>query len=94
MILPIPSGVEENVIYELPPDVRVESLPKSVKLEQPFGSSELKYEQDGPRLRVKRAFNVKVNRIRLKEYEAFRKFLRDIEQAETQRAVLGTGGEE
>ena len=94
VILPVPSGVEEDVIYNLPADVRVESLPDPVKLEGSFGTYELNYQREGPRLRVRRALKLETNRIPLKDYQAFRKFVRDIEQAEDQRPVLGGAGGE
>jgi Domain of Unknown Function with PDB structure (DUF3858) len=89
--LPVPSGVDETVIYELPPGHSVQSLPEPIQLQTEFGTYERVYEQEGHTLRARRVLRVRTNRIPVERYEAFRSFLGDIERAERERPVLRRG---
>ncbi|RMG18919.1 MAG: DUF3857 domain-containing protein [Planctomycetota bacterium] len=92
VILGVPSGVEEEVVYELPPNLRVERLPPPLRLERSFGRYELEYVQEGARVRLRRRLHFTAPRVATRDYPAFRDFLRDIERAEAERPVLRSEG--
>jgi hypothetical protein len=94
VVLKIPSGVSEKVIYELPDDLHVESVPQPVIIDQPFGSYRLEYSREGNTLIMHRVLRFKTGRIPREQYEAFRKFVQDIERAESERPTLGGKGTE
>lgn len=92
VVLPVQSGVEEVVTYELPQGHTVQSVPNSTKLESPFGRYERTYSLEGGKLVVKRALSMTANRVPVEQYEEFRGWLGKIEQAEAERPLLKKGG--
>jgi hypothetical protein len=88
VVLPLPSGVNEETIYELPAGTDVKSLPKETKLESSFGTYKRTYELKGNKLSVTRSFEMKTNRIPRAQYEEFRKFVGTIERSEDERVIL------
>jgi tetratricopeptide (TPR) repeat protein len=94
LILPVPSEVEETVIYELPPGTKIESLPPPTELETDFGRYERVYTKSGNTLEVKRVLKIETHRIPASAYQEFRTFVGEIERAESLSPVLGKGGTE
>ncbi|MBI3726471.1 DUF3857 domain-containing protein [bacterium] len=95
VVLPVPSGVEEETVYELAPGTDVKSLPKATKLEGTFGVYEKTFSKEGNKLKVARKLKLSTNRISRAEYDAFRKFVGTIERAEKEKVLLSKeGGEE
>ncbi len=91
LVLPVPSGVEEEVIYQLPPELSLESVPEAVKLEGPQWRYERTYQREGSTLRVRRVLRVEAHRIAAEDYPAFRRFVEAVERAEKERVRLGRG---
>ena len=92
MVLPVPSGVQEDVRYVLPAELRVERVPADVVLEAPFGRYELRYTREDGQLRARRTLEIETNRITVEDYPAFREFLGAIERAERERVIVREGG--
>jgi hypothetical protein len=91
VVLPVPAGVDETVIYELPAGHSVKSLPAPLELETPFGAYQRSYEQRGRQLISRRRLELRSRRIPAAEYEQFRGFLGAVERAEGEHPSLGTG---
>ncbi|MGE0709525.1 MAG: DUF3857 domain-containing protein [Planctomycetota bacterium] len=95
VVLQVPSAVDEEVRYVLPAGQRVRSLPAAVKLETPFGSYQRVYVRDPQGgLSVRRVLSLKSTRIPQADYEAFRKFVEQIDAAERERPIIEQGGGE
>jgi tetratricopeptide (TPR) repeat protein len=95
VVLEVPSGVEEEIVYELPSGMDVKNLPKETKLKSDFGEYTRTYKVDKGKIHVVRKLAMKTNRIPRESYEDFRKFVGEIERAENERVVLSKeGGEE
>jgi tetratricopeptide (TPR) repeat protein/transglutaminase-like putative cysteine protease len=96
VVLEVPSGVEEDTVYELPAGAEVKNLPVDTKLSGEFGDYSKTFKLDGgKRLHVVRKFAMKTNRIPKERYDEFRKFVGTIERAENERVILSKeGGEE
>jgi tetratricopeptide (TPR) repeat protein len=95
VILSVPSAVEEEVVYELPPAARIERIPAKVELDHPFGRYRLEYERDGPRLKLRRRFELKVQRVPVEDYPALRSFFQAIDRAEAERPrIAGEGADQ
>lgn len=88
VILPLPAGVDETVIYELPDGLRVQSLPAAQKLETSFGTYTRTYEQRGRQLVAHRVLKMESRRIPAAEYEQLRGFLGAVERAEGEHPSL------
>ena len=91
VVLPIPAGVDETVIYELPPGHSLKSVPAPQEIKTPFGSYQRRYEQRGRQLVARRVLQVDTRRIPAAAYEEFRSFLGAIERAEGERPSLTAG---
>ena len=95
VVLEVPSGIEEDTVYELPAGVEIKNLPVDTKLDGEFGNYSKTFKLEGGKLHIVRKFDVKTNRIPKDRYEEFRKFVGDIERAENERVILTKeGGEE
>lgn len=95
VVLEVPSGVEEDITYELPAGMDVKSLPKATELKSEFGTYTRTYTLEKGKLHAIRKFSMKTNRIPRESYEEFRKFVGEIEKAENERVILSKeGGEE
>ncbi|HBP20246.1 MAG TPA: hypothetical protein DEA08_20960 [Planctomycetes bacterium] len=94
VVLSVPSGVEEAVRYVLPKGTRVRSLPKPVELKTSFGSYQRVYVRKPGGIEVQRVLRIETNRIPQAQYEAFRKFVEQIDRAERERPVIEQGGSE
>lgn len=94
VVLSVPSGVEEAVRYVLPKGTRVRSLPKAVQLKTSFGTYERIYVRKQGGVEVRRVLRIETNRIPQAQYEAFRKFVEQIDRAERERPVIEQGGSE
>ncbi|MEZ6188745.1 MAG: DUF3857 domain-containing protein [Planctomycetota bacterium] len=95
LVLPLPAGVEETVIYELPEGTSIKSVPADVELETSFGRYRRRYTKnpDGT-LSVERTLAVDKRRVTPAEYGELREFLGEVERAEADRPVLGQGADD
>jgi hypothetical protein len=93
VVLPVPSGVDEDIVYELPPGHEVKSLPSPVKLDAPFGAYEKSYKLSGGKIEVKRTFRVKTNRIEKEKYAEFRSWIGQVERAENEKVIISKEGD-
>lgn len=92
VVLPVPSGVEEAIEYELPPGYTVKHLPRSTRLENELGEYVKSYETKGNVLRVTRKLAVKAQRIPVAKYATWREFATAVDRADDEKPVLGKGG--
>ncbi len=95
VVLELPSGVEEEIVYEIPKGMSVKTVPGETKLKSDFGGYTRTYKVEGNKIKVTRRFEMKTNRIPREAYDEFRKFVGEIERAENERVILSKeGGEE
>ncbi len=95
VVLEVPSGVEEDIVFELPAGMDVKSLPKATELKSEFGVYTRTFKVEKGKVHAVRKFAMKTNRIPRESYEEFRKFVGEIEKAENERVILSKeGGEE
>jgi transglutaminase-like putative cysteine protease/tetratricopeptide (TPR) repeat protein len=94
VVLPVPSGVDETIEYALPEGYSLKHAPADVKLDTEFGTYTKTYEVKGNLLRVTRKLEVKVQRVPVEKYQAWRDFTTAIDRADDEKATLGKGGME
>jgi tetratricopeptide (TPR) repeat protein/transglutaminase-like putative cysteine protease len=95
VVLEVPSGVEEETVYELPAGMDVKSQPKDTKIDNEFATYTKTYTLEKGKLHAIRKLELKTNRIPREKYDEFRKMLGEIERSENDRVILSKeGGEE
>jgi hypothetical protein len=67
--------------YTLPEAFQLGELPRPVEESSPFGSFALAYERSGPTIVARARFAVTASRVEVRDYQAFREFLRRADQA-------------
>jgi tetratricopeptide (TPR) repeat protein len=92
VVLPVPSGVDETIEYVLPEGFALKHAPDDVRLDSEFGTYVKHYEHKGNILRVTRRLEVKVQRIPVAKYQAWREFTTAIDRADDERATIKKGG--
>lgn len=76
-------------IYVLPKNVTIEMLPKNELVESEFGSYQISVQKDDDgKIRVQRSINSDKLVIQPEKFEAFKSFIKRIDQLESQRIVL------
>ena len=93
LVLPLPAGVDETVVYELPQGLRLKSLPAPREIKTPFGTYQRSYERRGRQLIARRVLKLDTRRIPAGQYEQFRSFLGAVERAEGEHPSLVPGEE-
>jgi hypothetical protein len=92
LLLPAPWTTEEELHFALPPDARLETVPKDKILESPFGTATLRYQRQGSELMVTTSVQFRKLRITPSEYRAFREFCIQVESAFRAEIMVGLKG--
>jgi tetratricopeptide (TPR) repeat protein len=84
------SVLSETTVFHLhlPPAVSVAGLPPNIFLHSEFGEYALKFSRGDGQLNVERQFDIPVQVIETQLYPDFRRFVKNIDEAEHQRIVL------
>lgn len=77
----VPFANETKIRYRLPATKQFESLPRDTSLDSKFGSLDIRYEKTGEELVVDVRYTIDVARVKVEEYQEFRKFLSDVTAA-------------
>jgi hypothetical protein len=82
--------VEEEVNITLPKNAWTENLPPAVNLSSPYGSYELRYEQEGAVVRVTRKFVLFKGQYREEKFDGFSQYLSKIITLEKRKLILNS----
>ncbi|TXD35601.1 DUF3857 domain-containing protein [Lujinxingia vulgaris] len=89
----VPFAESTQVRYVLGPGRAVERVPEDVEVRSKFGDMQVSYSSAGDDLVVEVDFSVKVQRVPVEEYEAFRAFVSELHTALNQTIrLVGEGG--
>jgi hypothetical protein len=66
--------IEEEMHFQIPEGLELAELPADKKLESPFGSYQLRFEQTADQLTIRRSVQLATRFIQYKDFEAFKEF--------------------
>ncbi len=81
LTLPAPWTTQEELHFVLPDGASFESIPQNVQIDTPFGFANIKFHRQDRELSIVTSVQFRKIRISSEEYEAFRNFCQDVEQA-------------
>jgi hypothetical protein len=91
LVLGFPWQHEEVLDYELPDGFHLVRAPQSRTVTSTFGTFNFQIQSQGHRLSIHSSLSVEQNRISPADYDAFRRFLREVDGLLAERIVVGEG---
>ncbi len=79
---------DDTFVVKLPPGARVVSAPRPVRVDTPFGSYSIEVDQKGRRVEVRTRLSLKVDRVTVAQYPAWKRFCAQVDQALGHRLVI------
>ena len=79
---------EDEIEIKLPEGFQVEALPEGIEIENKFGSYAAKYELSNGQIIFSRKFLVKKGNFPNTEYEAYRKFMKNVAKSDGAKIVI------
>jgi hypothetical protein len=83
-----PSRTVTTATVTLPPGWRVATMPEDTQVESPFARYELKRKVDGNVVRFERTLTILAPRIKAEDYQAFRRFVTRVAEADRETVTL------